>query len=327
MPRVSVITPCYNGAAFLRATIESVRAQTLNSWEHVVVDDGSTDGSAAIVAAQSNVDRRLRLVQQPNQGLNPARTRGFAAAAPASEYLIFLDADDCLEPAMLEQMVGYLDAHPRAGLAYCAPIFIDAAGAVLAGADAQFGWAQRYVPHGIGVRVLPDAEAVTPFVSVYCLAPIVGSVSVIRRTAFERAGGFDDEFGMHHEDTDCWLRIALNDEVHRVDARLVRHRRHASQSTADPSKFAAQERKLYAKWRALPNLSESQRATVDAAERFRQGRLIPYAGMKAAWRHLARGEVPSAVRFGAGALRRYVSGFLPALPAIPTHARAAVGSR
>src|SRR5438309_11153343 len=116
MPTVSVIIPCFNTAAFVGTAIRSVVAQTLGDWECVVVDDGSTDGSAAIVEALCANEPRLKLIRKANGGVCTARNAGFRAASPEGRYLIFLDADDCLEPQALEIMTRYMDERPEGGV-------------------------------------------------------------------------------------------------------------------------------------------------------------------------------------------------------------------
>ncbi|CEK16915.1 glycosyltransferase family 2 protein, partial [Chthonomonas calidirosea] len=116
MPKVSVITPMYNAERFIGATIESVRAQTLQDWEHIVVDDGSTDGSTEVVKRYLPLEPRLKLVQQPNGGVSKARNRGFCESSPESDYIVFFDADDIMEAEMLQTLADYLDVNPNVGM-------------------------------------------------------------------------------------------------------------------------------------------------------------------------------------------------------------------
>src|SRR5262249_33469218 len=125
VPAVSIVTPCYNAGRFISRTVESVRRQTFAAWEHVVVDDGSTDDSAAVVTSLLASEPRLRLIRQANGGMSDARNNGFRACSPSSRYLLFLDADDCLEPGMLETLYRHLELHPEAGMAYCDHVHID----------------------------------------------------------------------------------------------------------------------------------------------------------------------------------------------------------
>jgi CDP-glycerol glycerophosphotransferase len=108
MPRVSVVVPIYNVEAYLRECLDSLAAQAVRDLEVVMVDDGSTDGSAAIAAGHAERDPRLRLVRQANQGLGHARNTGVQAAT--GEFLAFLDSDDKLPPDALELLLGALDS-------------------------------------------------------------------------------------------------------------------------------------------------------------------------------------------------------------------------
>lgn len=106
-PRVSVVVPIFNVAAYLDACLQSVAQQTLNDLEVVMVDDGSTDNSADIARAMAERDSRFRLVSKPNGGLGSARNAGFDAAT--GEFLFFLDSDDVLPRHALELLLASLD--------------------------------------------------------------------------------------------------------------------------------------------------------------------------------------------------------------------------
>lgn len=114
MPKVSVIVPAFNVAPYIDDCLASIAAQTLADWECIVVDDGSTDGTAQRVARHA--DPRIRLVRQPNQGVSAARNAGLAAALGA--YVLFLDGDDRLHPQAAQRLSAALDARPLAVAAY-----------------------------------------------------------------------------------------------------------------------------------------------------------------------------------------------------------------
>jgi GT2 family glycosyltransferase len=99
---VSVITPCYNAASFLRETIDSVLSQTRPAREVIVVDDGSTDDSATIAESYGPP---VRVLRQKNQGESVARNAGIAAAS--GKYVLFLDADDLLDPAAIDVLFSH----------------------------------------------------------------------------------------------------------------------------------------------------------------------------------------------------------------------------
>lgn len=169
MPKVTVVIPLYNTERFIADALESVLAQTFTDWECVVVNDGSTDRSAEIVARYVEQDPRIRLVHQPNQGVCAARNTGAAHASPDSEYLFFLDADDMLEPEALERLVAYLEAHPEVGLVGCQFTRIDAEGKPMnirnplkISLRERTRWAPGFL--GIPHRLRPS-EAYTPFLT------------------------------------------------------------------------------------------------------------------------------------------------------------------
>jgi hypothetical protein len=108
-PSISVITPCYNGGKYLRETIESVLAQTYPPLEMIVVDDGSTDDSAAIA---ESFGPPVRVIRQTNQGESAARNRGIAEAR--GDYLHFLDADDLLHPEAFARLADAVRDTPGA---------------------------------------------------------------------------------------------------------------------------------------------------------------------------------------------------------------------
>jgi glycosyltransferase involved in cell wall biosynthesis len=311
MPKVSIITPCYNSARYVGATIESVRAQTLKDWQQVVVDDGSSDESAEVVEGYRKLEPRLSLVRQPNGGVANARNNGYRAVNADSRYLLFLDGDDCIEPQMLETMTDYLDARPEVGLAYCDVRLIDEQGQVLKVKPCEVGWASAYVPAGVGVRALPNDCPETPFAALFGGMTIIPSISILRHSVYAATPGFDETFGHVFEDLDLFLQMALRAKVHRVAQPLVRYRRHGTQSTANVDRYGRQERKLYEKWRTLQGLAPEHQQVVQAAIRFREGRLLPYLGVRSGWRHLRQGRLGVAARFYAGSLRGYLRSFLP----------------
>ena len=123
-PRFSVVMPAYNAQGWIAEAVDSVIAQSVDDWELIVVDDGSTDRSAAIVADYT--DPRVRLLRQPNGGQSAAQNRGLADAR--GEFVLFLDADDRLRPRALQHLVDILARRPDACLAYGSGTYISEAG-------------------------------------------------------------------------------------------------------------------------------------------------------------------------------------------------------
>ena len=110
MPLVSVIMPVYNGEKYLAEAIESILAQTFTDFELLIVDDGSTDGSAEIIRSFEAQDRRIRFFQlESNQGAANARNVGFFASQ--GEYITNMDCDDISLPQRLQKQVDFMQSH------------------------------------------------------------------------------------------------------------------------------------------------------------------------------------------------------------------------
>jgi glycosyltransferase involved in cell wall biosynthesis len=110
MPLVSIITPVYNAARWLPETLATVQSQTFADWEHILVDDCSTDESSLIAQEAAAVDPRIRLIRSLNkQGPSAARNRALEAAR--GRYIAFLDADDIWHPEKLERSVEWLESN------------------------------------------------------------------------------------------------------------------------------------------------------------------------------------------------------------------------
>ena len=101
MPFFSIIIPVYNVAPYLRECLDSVLAQTFTDWEAICVDDGSTDGSGAILDEYAAKDKRFRVIHQPNAGVSAARNKALDVAQ--GEWIWFVDADDVTVPIALER--------------------------------------------------------------------------------------------------------------------------------------------------------------------------------------------------------------------------------
>ena len=115
-PLVTAIVPTYNYGRYIGETLESLRSQTFDNWECIVVDDGSTDDTGAIIARYSARDGRIRYVWQKNARQAAARNNGIRQAR--GKYIQFLDADDLLESEKIERQVEFLELHPEVDLVY-----------------------------------------------------------------------------------------------------------------------------------------------------------------------------------------------------------------
>lgn len=111
-PAVSIIVPAYNAERWLQGCVDSIRAQTMEDFECILVDDGSADGTPALCDRIAQTDARFRVVHQPNGGLSRARNAGMEQAR--GRYTVFLDADDCIAPRELEYAVRAQQENPDA---------------------------------------------------------------------------------------------------------------------------------------------------------------------------------------------------------------------
>jgi glycosyltransferase involved in cell wall biosynthesis len=222
-PLVTVVIPVHNKAPFVAATIASCFDQTYEAIEIVVIDDESTDGSTEIAA--SELQDRGVLVTIANGGVSNARNVGASMASVGSTYLLFLDADDVLEPDAVEQMVVALESNPGWVAVFSAPTFIDATDGVLDDERVPIRWA----PTWRGRRELRDDETANPLEVLWSNFFVIPSSCLMRRDAFERTDGWDSNLcqpahPFHSEDKDMMIQLALLGDVRRIRDGLVRYR-------------------------------------------------------------------------------------------------------
>lgn len=125
-PKAAVVIPCYNAQHTIANTIRSVQSQTEPDWELVVIDDGSSDDSVAVVEKIAAEDPRVRVISQANAGVSTARNAGFAATS--APLIGLVDADDMWKPTFLKQMIAAFDEHAGLGVAFCRAEILDEQG-------------------------------------------------------------------------------------------------------------------------------------------------------------------------------------------------------
>lgn len=204
-PLVSIVLPTYNQARYLPAALDGIFSQTYRNWELIVVNDGSTDETPAVLA---EYQRRYEftLISQANGGLPNALNVGFARAR--GEYLTWTSSDNITKPAMLDVLVASLDAHPEMGLVYADWDVIDEAGHVVARAY--------------------SCEHDRPLLF---MANYVNACFLYRRECAERVGLYDDHV-RGGEDWDYWLRISKHYPLLHVPESLYEYRVHGESLTA-----------------------------------------------------------------------------------------------
>jgi len=205
MSKVSVLLSVYNGERFLPAALDSICAQSFTDWEFVIVDDGSTDGSAAIIREYSQRDRRIvHLESVGNQGLIRALNRGIAACS--GEYLARQDADDVSELARLELQAAFLSAHPEHVLVGSRYDEIDEEDRVVG--------PQRVPFFQTNLEIQRHKYRKNPFAH---------SSVMFRKDVVLAVGGYREQ-ARHAEDYDLWLRILKRGRGYNMPEVLL-HRR------------------------------------------------------------------------------------------------------
>ncbi len=208
-PLVSVIVPAYNAERYIERTLRSALDQTYRELEVIVVDDGSTDDTAAVVEAVKATDKRVQLIRQENAGVAAARNAAIAAAS--GRYVAPLDADDLWCPTKIASQVRRMEnAGPDAGMVYCWWVAIDANGRELYGAASWSAEGDLY-----------EALAYVNFIG-------NASIPLFRRSCLDAVGWYDSTFLAHDaqgcEDWDLTLRVAARYRTISVPEYLVGYR-------------------------------------------------------------------------------------------------------
>ena len=218
-PIVSVLLPVWNGEPFLAQAMESVLGQTLTSFELIVVDDGSTDRTAAIVHGFASRDERVRLLRRRHEGFSAALNAGLASVQ--GKYVARMDADDISASDRLEKQVLYLDKHPAC---------------IAVGA-----WIEVIDQEGrhIGLKTYVTTHDEISAALLGGISPIAHPTIVVRCNALRAAGGYD---ARRHpsEDLDLWFKLAARGELANLGEPLLQHRRHrAAMGVRDREKMQA----------------------------------------------------------------------------------------
>jgi len=269
----SVVIPCWNAAATVRATIASALAQE-ETVEVVAVDDGSTDDTAAVLRAIAAGDSRVRVVTQANAGVSAARNTGIAEACCG--FVAFLDSDDLWQPGHLTRNLAHLAHVPDLGVSFSRARFVDEAGRVIGVARPKLA--------GLTLEDLLSGNPAT-----------TASTVVARRQALHDAGGFDASL-RRAEDQELLFRIAATTRwrVAGIDDVLVDYRTSSRGLAADLGAFAADfERFVERARRVAP-------AAVECIEGSARGRIHRWLARRALRlgmeRSTARRHIASALR-------------------------------
>ena len=206
-PELSVVMAVYNGEQHLVEAVRSICRQTFRDFEFIIINDGSTDGTAEILGRHAAKDSRIRVLTQPNDGLVASLNRGCKAAR--GEFIARMDADDFSLPTRFEKQIAFMRAFPRIAATGSASQFIED-GALL----------DLYERPPLRHREIMDV--------LFLGNPVVHPSMLMRRAALETVGYYRPLF-VAAEDLDLWLRLGERYELANLDDVLVHRRKHAEQ--------------------------------------------------------------------------------------------------
>ena len=221
-PLVSVLLPVYNGATTIEEALDSLASQSLEDFEIVVVDDGSTDDTASLLAGRN--DARLRVVRRPHAGLLPALNEGLKACRGC--YVARMDADDRCHPTRLEKQVALAAENDRIGVVGTLVRSFPAQD-VAEGFRIYEQWQNQLIKHEQIVR------------EIFIESPIAHPSAMMRRQELVEMGGYQERGWP--EDYDLWLRYhAAGRHFAKVPEVLLDWREHESRATRTDSRYSVE---------------------------------------------------------------------------------------
>ena len=246
-PVVSVVIPVFNGAPFVAKAVASVRAQTVKDVEIIVVDDGSTDGTQAVLA---ELQRTMGITWFQQEHGGPARSRNRGIQAARGEFIALLDCDDVWLPQKLEEQLAMMRSRPNVGVVHTDYEVIAGDGVVLERVRA------RHSPEPL-VRAFVGGHAALP------------STLLIRRQVLEKVGGLDSEL-YGSEDPDLTIRLYAASQFECVDRVLVRklqrghgYRDMAFDGATHREKVLSSRERFLLRLGGMQPLTAEQRAALD----------------------------------------------------------------
>ncbi len=205
-PKISVLMPVYNVAAFVAASIESILDQSFQDFEFIIIDDGSTDGTSEVVGVYE--DPRIVFVQRRHLGT--VYQLNFGLAIAKGEYIARQDGDDWSHPERLEKQIDFIESRPDYGVVSSAMSLVDEKG------------------HSLKVLRYPAEPDYEKLMEKCCISH---PASMWHREIHKRIGGYDEEFNKNCcEDYDFWLRVSEHFRICVLDEILYTKREHPKSS-------------------------------------------------------------------------------------------------
>jgi glycosyltransferase involved in cell wall biosynthesis len=212
MHQVSIIIPTYNSEEFISEALDSVKNQTFQDFEIIVVDDGSSDSTREIVKGHPT---NPKLLEQKNSGPASARNRGIGLAH--GKYVAFLDADDLWCSTKLEKQIARFESDNTLGMVFTENYLFDSRGTFLDSLDK----AHLLMKGVVAQNILHHSGVSTPTV-------------MVRKSVLDEVGGFEESL-RHAEDDNLWIRITAQYPVALIDEPLVGVRDHSKRTTRNNS--------------------------------------------------------------------------------------------
>jgi glycosyltransferase involved in cell wall biosynthesis len=211
-PQISVLMSCFNAEQWLAESLQSVLTQTHQNFEFIIVDDGSSDGTARIIRDYAAQDYRIKPIFKHNTGLPDSLNVGLAQAQ--APWIARLDADDIAEPTRLAEQLEFVRTHPQVVLVGTAFTEIDGQGDIIA------------------VHHMPTANHQIKANLVRGRHYLIHSSTLYSRDAVNKVGGYRPRARLA-EDLDLWLRLSSENDFACIDKPLIRYRKHLNQISRD----------------------------------------------------------------------------------------------
>lgn len=222
MPKISVLIPCYNAAKTLEDTLRSIASQTLEDFEVVAVDDGSTDETAEILKRWEAQDARFRCLPLPHAGIIPAMNAGLQACR--ADLVARMDADDRMHPERLARQAAYMDAHPQ----------VDLVSSLVSGFPAN-SLREGFRIYIDWLNTLTTNEEI--YREIYVESPLCHPSVTYRKSVVGALGGYVENGWA--EDYDLWLRMAQQGcTFAKLPQNLLEWREHPERLTRTDSRYS-----------------------------------------------------------------------------------------
>jgi glycosyltransferase involved in cell wall biosynthesis len=201
-PEISVVMPVYNAAAYLEEAVRSILGQTFRDFEFIIINDGSTDGTASILKRYEKADNRIQVYHQENQGMISALNRGCQLAR--GQYIARMDADDVSLPQRLQRQLEYLDRHPQIGILGTWILNIDESGSMR------------------GTWCPPTNPKMLKWTNFFGVC-VSHSTTFMQREVVQKLDFYRPD-AVHAEDVDLWLRASSITEFGNIPEVLGKYR-------------------------------------------------------------------------------------------------------